>query len=583
MTDVEPAGGPFALEGTATSATRWNSAAGAWETTARGHAVLSDPRLARGAAFTQAERDALGLTGLLPPQVLTLEEQTRRAYGQLRELSGDTTKHTYLSALQERNETLFYRLLLDHLTELLPIVYTPTIGEAIRLYSREFRRPQGCFLSVDHPEDVERSLLACGLRPDDVDLVVATDAQAILGIGDWGIGGIDIAIGKLTVYTAAAGIDPARTLPVMLDVGTDRRELLEDPLYLGCRHERVTGADYDAFIDHYVHTARRLFPSALLHWEDFAAPNARRILARFRDETFTFNDDIQGTGSVNLAAVLAGARASATPLVEHRIVIFGAGTAGVGIADQLCAEMVAEGLDQFTALSRFWCVDRMGLLTTTMSDLREDQTRFARDADEVADWSGAETGAGIVLAEVVRRVHPTILIGTSAQPGAFSEPIIRDMARHVKRPVILPMSNPNSLCEANPRDLISWTDGRALVATGSPFLPVTHQGVTYTISQVNNALVFPGLALGALLARADRITDHMLATAAHAVAGCVDAAGESAVLLPRIADLRSTSAAVAFAVAQASIDDGVAHGGAVTHADVAAAMWWPRYRPIHAV
>ncbi|WP_405497534.1 NAD-dependent malic enzyme [Streptomyces sp. NBC_00096] len=563
--------------------TRWNPDDQVWETTARGREVLTDPRLSKGTAFSLAERSALGLTGLLPPAVLTLDAQAERAYGQFRELPDDVAKNAFLTALQDRNETLFHRLLLDHLAEMLPIVYTPTVGLAIEHYSHEYRRPTGVYLSADAPDDIERSLRAFGHGPDEIDLIVATDAQAILGIGDWGVGGIDIAVGKLTVYTAAAGLDPARTLPVMLDVGTDRTELLDDPFYLGSRHPRVTGEAYDAFIDRYVEAARSLFPSALLHWEDFAAPSARRILARYREHLFTFNDDMQGTGAVNLAAVLAGARASGTPLADQRVVVFGSGTAGIGIADQLCAAMVDGGLSQDAARTRFWCLDRPGLLTADMTDLRDFQLPYARPAGEVAHWEGAGTPSGIPLAEVVHRVRPTILIGTSAQTGAFTEPIVKEMAAHVERPVILPMSNPTPLSEATPQDLIAWTEGRALVATGSPFGPVTHGGTTYAIGQANNALVFPGLGLGALVAGADRITDGMIAAAARAVAARTDTSAAGAPLLPLVDDLRETSAVVALAVARAAADDGVARDRTVTGDDIESAMWWPRYHPVRAV
>src|SRR6266516_4640063 len=496
---------------------RWNPAEQAWETTCRGYSVLSDPWLNKGTAFTESERDALGLTGLLPSRILTLDQQAQRAYRQCSRQASDLDKNIYLTALHDRNEVLFYRVLTDHLSELLPIVYTPTIGEAIQQYSHQYRRPRGVYLSIDAPDQIEAALRAPQLSADEVDLIVATDAQAILGIGDWGVGGIDIAAGKLAVYTAAAGIDPARTLPVVLDVGTDRPELLEDPLYLGVRHERPAQEPYDAFIDAYVTTALKIFPHALLHWEDFGPGNARRILDRYRGHILTFNDDMQGTGAVNLAAVLAGAHASQTPLTEHRIVIFGSGTAGVGIAD------------------------------------------------------------------VVGRVHPTILIGTSTQHGAFTERIVREMAAHVDRPVILPMSNPTTLSEATPADLLAWTGGRAPIATGSPSGPVIYQGVTYQIGQANNALIFPGLGLGALLSRARRITDHMITAAAQAVAELTDTTTPGASLLPPIDDLRATSARVALAVALAAAHDGVADRPGITADAVDAAMWKPQYAPVRAV
>ncbi len=563
--------------------TRWNPAQRAWETSCRGYRVLSDPRLNKGTAFTDAERAALGLTGLLPSRVLTLGQQAERAYRQCSQQPSALGKNIYLTALHDRNEVLYFRVLTDHLSELLPIVYTPTIGEAIQRYSHQYRRPRGVYLSIDAAGQIETALRDSGLSAGEVDLIVATDAQAILGIGDWGVGGIDIAVGKLAVYTAAAGIDPARTLPVVLDVGTDRAELLADPLYLGVQHKRPDQEPYDAFIDAYVTAAVKVFPGALLHWEDFGPGNARRILNRYRDRILTFNDDMQGTGAVNLAAVLAGARASQTPLTQHRIVIFGSGTAGIGIADQLYDAMTSHGLDSAAARARFWCLDRQGLLTDDMTGLRDFQVPYARPAAEAGDWPGHGTGSGIGLAEVVRRVHPSILVGTSTVHGAFTEQIVREMAAHVGRPVILPMSNPTSLSEATPADLMSWTGGRALIATGSPFGPVTYQGVSYQIGQANNALIFPGLGLGALVSRARRMTDHMITAAAEAVAGLADATTPGAPLLRAIDDLRTTSARVALAVAQAAADDGVAGRTGITAGAVHAAMWQPRYAPVHAI
>ncbi|MEU6356263.1 NAD-dependent malic enzyme [Streptomyces sp. NPDC047072] len=565
--------------------TRWNATENRFETSARGRAVLADPRLNRGTAFTAPERRDLGLDGLIPPRVLTLDEQADRAYGQYRAQPTDLAKNVCLTALHDRNEVLFYRLLSDHLAEMLPIVYTPTVGTAIERYSNEYRRPRGVYLSVDAAEDMERALSASGLGAEDVDLVVATDGEAILGIGDWGVGGIDIAVGKLAVYTAAAGIDPARTLAVVLDVGTNREQLLDDPLYLGNRHPRVDRDTYDAFIERYVITAERLFPDALLHFEDFGPANARRILDRYRSEHFVFNDDIQGTGAVNLAAVLSGVRASGTPLPEHRVVVFGAGTAGMGIADQLRDAMVAEGLSREEATGRFWAVDRYGLLTEGQEELRDFQAPYARSADEVADWRRDEKVGGVSLEEVVRRVRPTVLIGTSGQGGAFTESVVREMAAHTDRPIVLPMSNPTRLAEAVPADLLEWTEGRALVATGSPFDPVTRDGVTYEIGQANNALIFPGLGLGVVVARATRVTDAMLSAAAHAVAVEIDSSAAGAPLLPRTTDLRRTSAAVAVAVARAAAEDGVARESVDESLEerVRQAMWEPVYRPVVAV
>jgi malate dehydrogenase (oxaloacetate-decarboxylating) len=562
--------------------TVWQDPDGAWRTTLRGRQVLADPRINKGTAFSDTERTELGLSGLIPPGHLTLEQQVSRVYAQFRRQSSDLARNVQLNEVQDRNEVLYYRLLAEHLTEMLPVVYTPTVGQAIENYSHEYRRPRGVYLSVDQPELIEQSLRASGLRPDDVDLIVATDAGAILGIGDWGVGGMGIAVGKLAVYTAAGGIDPGRSLPVLLDVGTDRQSLLEDPLYIGNRHPRVSRDEYDAFLAAFVAAVQMAFPRALLHWEDMGVQNARRLLDRYRDKLLSFNDDIQGTGAVNLAAVLAAVRATGIKLPDHRIVIFGVGSAGTGIADQLSAALAADGLSNEEACRRLWALDRRGLVVVGQSGLSEGQLRYARNAAETADWPRDDTLGGIALAEVVRRVRPTVLIGTSGQPGAFTEDIVRQMAEHAARPVIMPMSNPTELAEATPADLISWTDGRALVATGSPFPPVEYDGTKYLIGQANNALVFPGLGLGAIAAGASRVTDGMLSAAAHAVADLVDTSARGAPLLPEVQALRATSAAVAAAVAQAARADGVARN--VLADDVAgqvlALMWQPVYRPV---
>ncbi len=565
--------------------TRWNAIDRAWETKLRGRAILSDPRLNKGTAFPQAEREDLGLVGVLPPGVLTLDQQGGRAYRQYCSKPNDLAKNVYLTGLHDRNEVLFYRLLGDHLAEMLPIVYTPTVGEAIQRYSYEYRRPRGVYLSIDDPDGIEQALLSSGRNPADIDILLATDAQGILGIGDWGVGGIDIAVGKLTVYTAAAGIDPGRTIAVMLDVGTNRQELLDDPYYLGVSHPRVGRDEYDAFIDRYVTIATRLFPHALLHWEDFGTSNARRILERYRASTLTFNDDMQGTGAVNLAAVLSAIAISGVPLAEQRVVVYGSGTAGIGIADQLRDAMAAAGLSQQEATRRFWCVGRHGLLADDRADLRDFQAPYARPAAELADWGRDPGIEGISLHEVVARTHPTILIGTSGDAGAFAEALVREMAAHVERPIIMPMSNPTALSEAVPGDLLNWTDGRVLVATGSPFPPVTYAGEVFEIAQANNALVFPGLGLGVIVSRASRLTDAMFLAAAHAVADQVDASKPGAALLPRVTELRATSAAVAVAVARAAAADGVAGVtvDAGVESAVKAAMWEPRYYPVRAV
>jgi malate dehydrogenase (oxaloacetate-decarboxylating) len=546
----------------------------------RGQDVLHTPLLNKGTAFTTEERTALALTGLLPPAVKTLEQQAARAYGQFREQPNDLARNVYLAAVHDRNEVLFYRLVTTHLREMLPIVYTPTVAQAIQQYSHEYRRPRGVFLSIDHPELVEESLRSLGAGPDDIDLIVATDGERILGIGDWGVGGVDIAIGKLAVYTAAAGIHPARVLPVVLDVGTDRQSLLDDEQYLGNRHPRVRGAAYDEFIDLYVGTAARLFPNALLHWEDFGADNARRLLERYRPRYRTFNDDMQGTGAVTLAAVTAALRVTGGRMRDQRVVFLGFGTAGVGIADQLRAAMVTDGAGQVEATRRFWGLGRHGLITENMiGTLRDFQVAYARPADEVKGW--ACEGGEIGLLEVVRRVEPTILIGASTIARAFTEEIVREMAGGVERPIILPLTNPTSLSEAVPEDLIAWTDGRALIATGSPFPPVMHGGVLHTIGQANNALVFPGIGLGTIVARAEHVSDGMLAAAAGAVAALTDVSAEGASLLPDVERIREVSRAVAAAVAARAASEGLARGPVdQLEQRVREAMWEPSYRPV---
>jgi malate dehydrogenase (oxaloacetate-decarboxylating) len=562
--------------------TLWLDEDGAWRTTLRGRQVLTDPRINKGTAFTETERADLGLIGLIPAGHLTLGEQADRVYAQFLRQSSNLARNVLLNELHDRNQVLYYRLLADHLSEMLPVIYTPTVGEAIENYSHEYRRPRGVYLSVDHPELIEQSLRALGLGADDVDLIVATDAGAILGIGDWGVGGMGIAVGKLAVYTAAAGIHPGRAIPVMLDVGTDRQSLLDDPLYIGNRHPRVPAARYDEFLAAFVAAVKKVFPLALLHWEDMTPVHAHRLLNRYRDVLPSFNDDIQGTGAVNLAAVLATVQASGVGLTRHRIVIFGAGTAGTGIADQLTAALMAAGLPADRARSAFWAVDRHGLIEAGDGRMSAEQLRYARSPAEVADWQRDPAIGGIGLAEVVRRVHPTVLIGTSARGGAFTEDIVKNMAAHTDRPVILPMSNPTELAEARPASIIEWTGGRALVATGSPFAPVEYRGIRYVIGQANNALVFPGLGLGAIVARASKVTDGMLSAAAHAVAELVDSGAAGAPLLPEIATLRDTSLAVAVAVVRAAAADGVA--GAPVADDVTervrARMWQAVYRPV---
>ncbi|KAB2452423.1 oxaloacetate-decarboxylating malate dehydrogenase [Bacillus sp. CH126_4D] len=556
---------------------------GSLETTLRGVEVLSTPLLNKGVAFTQDEREELGLKGLLPPAVLTLEEQARRAYEQFCSQPDDLLKNVYLTALHDRNEVLFYRILTNHLREMLPIVYTPTVGVAIQRYSHEYRKPRGVYLSINDPSGIEDAFANIGATAENIDLVVVTDGEGILGIGDWGVGGINIAIGKLAVYTAAVGIDPSRVLPVILDVGTNREELLNNPFYIGNRHPRITGEAYDEFIDTFVQAVNKQFPKALLHWEDFSSRNARKILDKYRHDICTFNDDIQGTGAVSLAAVLSAVKVSGVPLSEHRIVVFGAGTAGIGIADQVRDAMVRVGVSEEESYKRFWCIDRNGLMTDDMEDLLDFQMPYARKESEVSEWKQNDA---IGLAEVVKHVKPTILIGTSTVAGAFKEEIIKEMASHVERPIILPMSNPTPLAEAKPADLIEWTEGRALVATGSPFEPVTYNGVTYVIGQSNNALIFPGLGLGTIVVRASVMTDGMFAAAAEAVASMVDTSQPGAPILPEVEELRNISEMVAIEVAKVAVAEGVARENLSDNdikIAVKEAIWEPEYRQIKAV
>jgi malate dehydrogenase (oxaloacetate-decarboxylating) len=549
----------------------------------RGAQLLAQPMYNKSTAFTREERAALGLTGLLPDAVSTMEQQARRAYGNIQRKTDPLERYIGLAALQDRNEHLFYRLMVEHVEELLPIVYTPTVGLAIERFSHEYRRPRGVYLSVDHIEDVEESLHNWGRGAEDVDLIVATDSEGILGIGDWGVGGIEIAIGKLGVYIAAAGIHPLRVIPVVLDMGTDNLALLSDDMYLGNRHARVRDHRYDELIDAYVTAATKLFPHALLHWEDFGVSNARRILHQYADQVCTFNDDMQGTAAVVLAAALAGVRAAGGRMRDQRVVIYGAGTAGMGIADMLRDVMLREGLTSEEAPQRFYALDRQGLITDDgLATLRDFQVPYARPAGEVAGWS--RSGAGIGLAEVVAHAEPTMLIGTSTQPAAFTEQIVRQMASKVERPIIMPLSNPTSRCEALPEDLIRWTEGRALVATGSPFPPVSYDGRTYRIAQANNALIFPGLGLGVSVARARRISDAMLEAAADAVAELSDATTPGAALLPPVDSLRMVSAAVGIAVALAAEREGLAQVELASPVQqIHQAMWRPAYPQLEAI
>jgi malate dehydrogenase (oxaloacetate-decarboxylating) len=556
---------------------------GCYETKVRGLAVLNSPLLNKGTAFTAEERVALGLRGLLPPDISTLDTQVKRAYIQYERLPDALSKNIYLTALHDRNEVLFYRLFSGHLREMIPIVNDLTVGLAIKQYHHECRPPRGVYLSIDHAEAIEEEFANLGVGAGDIDLILATDAEQILGVGDWGVGGMEVSIGKLAIYTAAGGVDPARAIPVMLDVGTNRDSLLEDSTYIGNRHARIRGERYDAFIDAYVKAVTRLFPHALLQWVDFAPGNGQRILEKYRDRICTFNDDMQGTGAITLAAAISAVRICGTPLRQQRVVIFGAGTAGIGVADRLRDAMVREGLSKEEAAGRFWCVDRQGLLTTGMNgQLRDYQAAYARPDSESKGWrDGNDSGAS--LAEVVRRVHPTMLIGASTAAGSFTESIVKEMAAHTQRPIVFALSNPPAQAEAQAADLLAWTDGRGLIATGSPCAPVTYKGLTYVIAQVNNAMLYPGLALGAIVSRASRISERMLAAAASAVSSLVTVRQPGASLLPHIDDLRSVSMTVAVAVAETAEAEGLAR---VKFEDIVQqvqdAMWQPEYRRIQA-
>jgi malate dehydrogenase (oxaloacetate-decarboxylating) len=556
-----------------------------YKTKARGLAVLTTPLLNKGTAFTLEEREDLGLTGLLPPVISTLMEQVKAAYAQYQRLPDALNKNIYLTALHDRNEVLFYRLLSGHLREMIPIVNDLTVGMAMQQYHHECRRPRGVYLSIDHLDGIQAAFANLGAGPEDIDLILATDAEQILGLGDWGVGGIEISIGKLAIYTAAGGIDPTRVIPVMLDVGTNRESLLKDPMYVGNRHPRVRGERYDAFIEAYVETATKLFPNALLQWEDFAPGNGRRVLEKYRNRICTFNDDMQGTGAITLAAAVSAVRVCGSPMRNQRVVIFGAGTAGLGIADQIRDAMKREGLSQEDASARLWLVDTEGLLTDDMGErLKDYQAPYARPAAEVKRWKRNGTPDTIDLAEVVRQVRPTMLIGASTVAGAFTEAIVREMAKHCERPIVFPLSNPAPMAEATPADLIAWTEGRGLIATGSPFQPVTYRGVTYVIGQVNNAMLYPGLCLGAIVSRARRISDNMFAAAANAVSSLVAVRLPGASLLPHVDDLRIVSLTVAVAVAEAAVEDGLAR---VKFSDIVEqvgdAMWEPEYREIRAI
>jgi malate dehydrogenase (oxaloacetate-decarboxylating) len=515
----------------------------------RGAALLSSPAFNKGTAFTTEERTRLGLDGLLPPYIETLEEQVARAYTAYLAYEKPLNRHIYLRQLQDNNEVLFYRLLLEHVEEMMPIVYTPVVAEACRHFSHIYRRPRGLFISYPLRDSIPE-LLRNRPHPE-VDVIVVTDGERILGIGDQGVGGLGIPIGKLSLYTLIGGIHPTRTLPIVLDVGTNNEEARQDPTYLGWRHERIAGDKYDAFIDRFVEGVKQELPNTCLQWEDFSFAHARTILDRYRDQLLTFNDDIQGTGAVTLGAVLSAVKAAGSRIRDQKVVFFGAGSASIGVADYLRAAMLDDGLTEQEARSRFWIVNRGGLLHERRSDLTAEQRVYARSDNP-----------GSTLGDVIHNVDATVLIGLSTVANAFTEPMVREMARKTKRPIILPLSNPTERSEAVPDDLMKWTDGRALIATGSPFPKV---------AQCNNVYIFPAIGLGAVASRARRVTDGMLLAAARALAE--NSPGDP--LLPPRNDLRVVTAKIAFAVAQEAHRAGVAEH--VTREALEAAQWAPQY------
>ena len=525
-------------------------------TVVSGTDLLDRPILNKGTAFTEAERKQLGLEGLVPPHVETLDEQAVRAYEAYKRKGDDLERHIYLRALQDTNEVLFYRLLLDHIEEMTPIVYTPVVGLACQQFSHIYRRPRGLFISYPLRDSIPALLRN---RPNrDIDVIVVTDGERILGIGDQGAGGLGIPIGKLSLYSLIGGIRPERTLPIVLDVGTNNEERLNDPEYLGWRHERITGQAYYDFIDQFVQAVKQQFPNTCLQWEDFATPHARPILQRYSDELLTFNDDIQGTAAVALGAALGAVKVTGKSLKDQQIVMLGAGSAGIGVADGLRAAMTAEGLSEEEARSRFWVVDKDGLLHSERKDLTPEMTVYAQPAERVAGWPKTSNGQ-IGLADLIGKIEATILIGLSTVSGAFSETIVREMVRKVERPIIFPLSNPTIKSEAKADDLIRWTDGRALVATGSPFAPVSYEGRKIPIAQCNNVYIFPAIGLAVTASGARRVTDGMILAAARELAENSPALRDaSASLLPALTDIREVAVQIAIAVGQEAQRAGVA-------------------------
>lgn len=540
----------------------------------RGFQILNDPFLNRGTAFTEAERRQYGLIGLLPPRVKTIDEQAAEMYALYQSKGSLLEKRHFLMEIFNHNRTLFFNLMVRHIDEFMPIVYDPVIAEAIERYNERFMQPQdAAYLTVDDPDTIEQRLQNAADRRD-VRLIVVTDAEGILGIGDWGVNGVDIAVGKLMVYTAAAGIDPQQVLPVVIDAGTDNQQLLADDEYLGTRHERLSGEAYFAYIDRFVAAVEKLFPKSLLHFEDFGRGTAARILDKYQDQILTFNDDIQGTGVIALAGVLGALNISGQSIAEQRFLTFGAGTAGMGIVKMLYNELIKQGMSPKEAKQHFYLVDRQGLLFEDTPGLTPKQQAFVRSRDEFAD-----AGELTDLSAIIKAVQPTVMIGTSTVHNAFTEAAIKEMAKHADRPIIFPISNPTEKIEATPVDLIKWTNGKALVATGIPSATVAYQGIDYQIGQANNALIYPGVGFGALAVNARIINDEMLAAAAHALGGLVDVKAPGAPVLPPVSQLTAFSKQVAIAVAQSAIDQGLAQTDLSAEQAVAAMHWQPEYQP----
>jgi malate dehydrogenase (oxaloacetate-decarboxylating) len=551
------------------------------ETSLTGYDLLGDPKLNKGCAFTREEREQFGLIGLLPENIETLDEQTNRMYVQFSEHHTNISKNIYLHVLHDYNETLFYNLINNHLEEMLPIIYTPTVGEAVKRFSLELRKPKGLYISYEDMDNID-SILDHRLPPQ-VDLAVVTDGGAVLGIGDQGIGGINISIAKLMVYTLCGGVSPHRTLPIQLDVGTNNSHLLNDPMYLGWRHERITGAQYDEFVDRFVQAITKKFPQMFLHWEDVGRDNARRVLTRYRDDICTMNGDMQATGVIGLASILAGVQASGIPLKDHRVVIFGAGTAGAGIGDQIYGAMRRSGLSEQEARDKFYMLDKDGLLTTD-NELLPFQEPYARDPEEISKWELREPNS-VKLFDVIKNAKPSILIGCSTATGAFNEEVVTTMHQSAERPIIMPLSNPNALAEAEPADLYKWTDGKAIIATGSPFPDVRFKGTYHRIAQSNNALAFPGIGLGVIAVKAKLLTDDMLWAAANALAQCAPIIlDKTAPLLPKLSEAKMVSEKVALAVAEQARKEGLAR---VEEEDLSKVIkktiWEPRYYPYRKV